>query len=49
MMIATEQVMTNRYYVVERAGCGEENNNKRERENNPAVMFVHPKIESGHS
>jgi len=47
-MIATEQVMTDRYDVVERTGGGEENNDKRKRENNPAVMFFHPGIENGH-
>jgi hypothetical protein len=48
-MIAAEQVMTNRYDVVERAGCSEENNDKRERENYRAVVVFHPKIESGHN
>jgi hypothetical protein len=35
--------------VVERAGCSEENNDKRERENYRAVVVFHPKIESGHN
>jgi hypothetical protein len=41
-MVATEQVMTNRNNVMERASGGEENNHKRERENDPAVMIFHP-------
>jgi len=43
-MIATEQVMTDRYDVVERTGCSEENNDERKREYDPAVMFFHPGI-----
>jgi len=42
MMIAAKNVVTNRNNVVERAGCSEENNDKRKRENDPAVMFLHP-------
>jgi len=42
MMIAAKYVMTNRNNVVERAGRGEENNDKGKRENNPAVVFFHP-------
>ncbi len=48
-MVATEQVMTNRNNVMERTSGGEENNHKRERENDPAVIIFHPKIEGGHS
>jgi len=41
MMIAAKYVMTNRNNVVECASYSEENNDKRKRENNPAVMFFH--------
>ncbi len=49
MMIAAKYVMTNRNNVVERAGGGEKNNDKGKRENNPAVVFFHPRIENGHN
>jgi hypothetical protein len=48
-VITTEQVMTDRYDVVERAGCSEENNNECKREYDPAAMFFHPRVENGHS
>jgi len=47
-MIASEQVMTDRYDVVERTGCSKEYDDERKREDNPTVMLFHPKIESGH-
>ena len=43
-MIATEQVMTDRYDIVERTGRSEEYNDERKREYDPAVMFFHPGI-----
>ena len=41
-MVATEQVMTNWNNVMEGTSGGEENNHKRERENDPAVMIFQP-------
>jgi hypothetical protein len=49
LMIASKQVMTDRNHIVQRAGCGKENDNKGKRENNPAMMSFHPYIERGHS
>jgi hypothetical protein len=42
LMIASKQVMTNRNYIVQRAGCGKKNDDKRKREDNPAMMFFQP-------
>jgi hypothetical protein len=44
MMIAAKKVMTYWDDVVERTCCGKENNDKRKRENDPAVMIFHPHI-----
>jgi len=49
LVIAAKQVMTNRNYVVQRAGCCKKNDNKRKREDYPAVVLFHPYIEASHN
>lgn len=48
LMIATKQVVAYWNDVVKRAGCGEENHDKRESENNRPVVPFHQCIESDH-
>ena len=47
-VVTTEQVMTDRNYVVKRAGRRKEHDNKREREGDPAMMLLQPDIKCCH-
>jgi len=47
-VVAAKQVVTYWNNVVKRTGCGEENYDKSQRENNPSVMSLHRCIDSVH-
>ncbi len=48
MMIAAEYVMTYWNDVVKRAGCGKENHDKSQRENDRSVVYLHQCIDCAH-